>query len=83
MVTVYDSESRQVVQYINGENVGSTTIETNDFKLTLGDTEIGNWGTPVKYSPQKIRNFNGQIDEFMLFNEPLTAKEIQSLYGFC
>ncbi len=43
------------------------------------ETEIGNWGTPVKYSPQKIRNFNGQIDELTLFSTALTAKEIQTL----
>jgi hypothetical protein len=80
LATVYDSESRQVVHYINGECVGNTKIETNEFKLQFGKSEIGNWGTPMSYSPQKIRNFNGQIDEFTLFQTALTADEIQSLY---
>ena len=35
----------------------------------------------MNYSPQKIRNFNGQIDELALFSKALTAKEIQSLYS--
>ena len=34
----------------------------------------------MNYSPQKIRNFNGQIDELTLFSKALIAKEIQSLY---
>lgn len=79
---VYDSESAQVTHYINGENVGELPITTDKFKLRFGETEteIGNWGTPMNYSPQKIRNFNGQIDELTLFSKALKAKEIQSLY---
>ncbi|MDC0265725.1 LamG domain-containing protein [Mariniblastus sp.] len=80
LATVYDSESAQVTHYINGKNVGESPIKTDNFKLRFGETEIGNWGTPVKYSPQKIRNFNGQIDELTLFSKALTAIEIQSLY---
>ncbi len=78
--TVYDSESARVTHYIDGEHVGESSVGTDNFKLRFGETEIGNWGTPVNYSHQKIRNFNGQIDELTLFSEALTAKEIQSLY---
>jgi hypothetical protein len=80
LATVYDSESGRVTHYIDGENVGESPIATDNFKLRFGETEIGNWGTPVKYSPQKIRNFNGQIDELTIFREPLTANEVRSLY---
>jgi len=77
---VYDSESARVTHYIDSENVGESPITTDKFKLRFGETETRNWGTPVKYSPQKTRNFNGQINEFTLFSKALTAKEIQSLY---
>lgn len=80
LATVYDSKSAQVTHYINGENVGESPITTNNFKLQFGEAEIGNWGTPMEYSPQKIRNFNGQIDELTLFSKALTAREVQSLY---
>lgn len=80
LATVYDSESARVTHYIDGENVGELPIASDNFKLRFGKTEIGNWGTPMNYSPQKIRNFNGQIDELTLFSKVLTAKEIQSLY---
>lgn len=80
LATVYDSESAGVTHYIDGVSVGELPITTDKFKLQFGETEIGNWGTPVEYSPQKIRNFNGQIDELTLFSKALTANEIQSLY---
>ena len=34
----------------------------------------------MEYSTQKIRNFNGQIDELTLFSKALTAREIRRLY---
>lgn len=80
LATVYDSESARVTHSIDGESVGVSAITTDNFKLRFGETEIGNWGTPAKYSPQKIRNFNGQIDELTLLRTPLTAKKIRSLY---
>jgi hypothetical protein len=80
LATVYDSESAQVSHFVNGKSVGESSITTDRFKLRFGETEIGNWGTPVKYSHQKIRNFNGKIDELTLFSKALTAAQIQSLY---
>ena len=81
LATVYDSQARQVTHYIDGKKVGSSPLETDNFKLRFGETEIGNWGTPMEYSPQKIRNFNGQIDELTLFGDALSPEEIQSLYA--
>ena len=82
LATVYDSQARQVTHYINGESVGVSSLKTDDFKLRFGETEIGNWGTPMEYSPQKIRNFNGQIDELTLFGNALSSEEVQSLYSY-
>jgi len=53
LVTVYDSNSQAVTHYIDGKQVGQSTIKTTGFPLTFGNMEIGNWGTPVTYSPQK------------------------------
>ncbi|TWU66678.1 LamG-like jellyroll fold domain-containing protein [Crateriforma conspicua] len=80
LATVYDSRARKVSHFINGSRVGSSPIQTENFKLRFGETEIGNWGTPMEYSPQKIRNFNGKIDELTLFDAALSQAEIQSLY---
>lgn len=80
LATVYDSQARQVTHYINGNNVGSSPLGTDNFRLRFGETEIGNWGTPVEYSPQKIRNFNGQIDELTLYSTALSETEVIELY---
>ena len=81
LATVYDGLAKQVTHYINGINVGASTLKTDTFKIRFGETEIGNWGTPMQYSPQKIRNFNGQIDEFTLFGDTLSPAEIKALYA--
>ena len=80
LATVYDSQARHVTHYINGTRVGSSPLETDDFKLRFGETEIGNWGTPMEYSPQKIRNFNGQIDELTLYSSALSQADVKELY---
>ena len=81
LATVYDSQARLVTHYINGKNIGSSSVITDDCKLRFGETEIGNWGTPMQYSPQKIRNFNGQIDELTLYGDALSSEEIRSLHN--
>ena len=81
LATVYDSQARKVTHYINGKSVGASNVTTGDFKFRFGETEIGNWGTPMQYSPQKIRNFNGRIDELTLFRDALSSEEIRSLYN--
>ncbi len=80
LATVYDPEARQVTHFANGEVLSRLPIQTANVPLTLGDTEIGNWGTPPTYSPQKIRNLNGRIDELVLFGMALSDREVQDLY---
>ncbi|TWU33250.1 LamG-like jellyroll fold domain-containing protein [Novipirellula artificiosorum] len=80
LATVHDRESRQVTHFANGEVLARLRIQESTVPLTLGDTEIGNWGTPPTYSPQKIRNLNGRIDELVLFGEALSDTEVGELY---
>jgi hypothetical protein len=80
LATVYDHEAGQVTHFVNGEILTRLQIEKSTAPLTLGDTEIGNWGTPPTYSPQKIRNLNGRIDELVLFGEALSDDEVRGFY---
>jgi hypothetical protein len=48
--------------------------------LRIGDAEIGNWGLPTTESGNPVRNFNGRIDEILLFGEALSPDEVRSLY---
>ena len=80
LATVHDHDSGQVTHFANGEVLARLQIQKSTAPLTLGDTEIGNWGTPPTYSPQKIRNLNGRIDELVLFGDALSDNEVRELY---
>jgi concanavalin A-like lectin/glucanase superfamily protein len=80
LATSYDGAKGEVTHFVDGKVVGRQKVQTAKVSLTLGDTEIGNWGTPPTYSPQKIRNLNGRIDELVLFSEALSEREVRDLY---
>jgi len=73
---------RQVVQYVNGEELSRERI-TGKFHiatLRIGPVEIENWGQPFRKTPWfAVRNLNGIIDELAIFNAALSSQEIQSL----
>lgn len=80
LATVYDGSNATVTHFVNGRPAGSQPIVTHPFPLRFGDVEIGNWGAPVNYSPQKIRNLNGRIDELTLHRVPLSADEVLAVF---
>ena len=46
-------------------------------KTRIGAASIDNWSEPERHDPHfAVRNLNGAIDEFMLFNAALSAEEI-------
>lgn len=83
LAAVYDPGSRQVAQYINGEEVAREAI-TSEFlirDLRIGAAEIGNWGQPFRTSPDfAVRNLDGVIDEMLIFDKPLSQNEILNLF---
>lgn len=81
LTTVYDGPNRLVTHYINGRPAGSQPVSTPPFALRFGDVEIGNWGAPMTYSPQKIRNFNGRIDELTIYRIPQSAEEVLAVFN--
>ena len=83
IAAVYDPVGRQVVQYVNGEELCRETI-ANKFHIStlrIGPAEIGNWGQPFRKTPWfAVRNLNGTIDELAIYNAALSSQKIQSLY---
>ncbi len=83
IAAVYDPVGRQVVQYVNSEEVSREEI-TDKFHITalrIGPAEIGNWGQPFRQTPWfAVRNLNGTIDELAIYNAVLTTDEIRDLY---
>lgn len=83
VAAVYDPVGRQVVQYVNGEELSRQEIidRFHISTLKIGPAEIGNWGQPFRKTPWfAVRNLNGAIDELAIFNAALTSDELQSLY---
>jgi hypothetical protein len=83
LAAVYDPASRRVDQYVNGQRISTEPITDKFYveSLRIGPAEIGNWGQPLRKSPDfAVRNLNGAIDEIAIFKEALGAEEITSIY---
>lgn len=84
LAAVYDPTSRRVDQYVNGIRISNESIADKFFvpSLRIGPAEIGNWGQPLRKSPDfAVRNLNGAIDEMAIFKDALEAEEISSIYN--
>lgn len=83
IASVYDPVGRQVVQYVNGDELSREEIidKFHISTLRIGPAEIGNWGQPFRETPWfAVRNLNGAIDELAIFNAALKSDEIRNLY---
>jgi hypothetical protein len=80
LAVVYDPIANQVTHYVDGKPVTDDPIEFS-VPLRVGDAEIGNWNAATFRNKHPVRNFNGGIDEFMLFSRALTGAEVERLYA--
>lgn len=83
VAVTFDSTTGEAVQYFDGKEVSREGSEhhRDGRKVTFGACEIGNWGLPLEGVPFPVRNLNGRIDEFLIYQKPLTGDEIAELYG--
>ena len=77
--TVYDRSNKRVQHYIDGRRVSEHEL-VFDQALRIGPADIGNWGVPLDAGQQPIRNFNGRIDEMMVWKVALTPEQILEYY---
>ena len=51
-------------------------------RVVIGSANLGNYTDPPPdvRSDRVIRNLNGRIDEFVIFDQALAAEEIQAIY---
>jgi hypothetical protein len=77
----YDNHTGECVQYVDGVEVLRMIDAKHipDRPFTMGFAEIGNWGVPVDF-PSAIRNFNGAIDDFLIYSDILSPYEIREIY---
>lgn len=83
LASIFDPANARVSHFVNGEKIHSQTIEKEYLikQLRIGNGEVGNWGLPFSEDPTwAIRNLNGRIDEFAIFQQALSEAEIAELF---
>lgn len=83
LATSFNPTEKRVTHYLNGKVLSEETIPDRQLVKTIriGTASIGNWAAPTK--PDEvfaIRNLNGRIDEFAMFNAALSSDEIEAMY---
>jgi ferric-dicitrate binding protein FerR (iron transport regulator) len=80
LAVTYDTAAGLVTHYVDGHPVVEYEMES-EIPLRFGDAELGNWNAATFRNKHPVRNFNGAMDEFMLFSRALTAAEVEKLYA--
>lgn len=82
LATVYDAERRHVTHYVNGEQAKRLRLRKSaDGSLRIGQATIGNWSVPThRHRGSSVRNFNGCIDELIVFGDALDEHEVRWIY---
>ena len=83
IATVHDVQNRQVTHFANGEILSQERIPDEYLveSVRIGNASLCNWGQPERDEPRfAVRNLNGSLDEFIMFDVALTPAEIKELY---
>ncbi len=82
LATVYNTEKQEVIHWIDEKRISRQVIEKPDdfLPIRFGAMELGNYRPTGKVGTQDVRNFNGRMDEFMLFNRALSDVELNKIY---
>ena len=76
LAVVYETVAKRIDFYADGRLVNSKPT-TDDTELVLGPCELGHWA--ASEHPLPVRNFQGCIDELMIFRRALTAVEVKDM----
>ncbi|HYG34046.1 MAG TPA: LamG-like jellyroll fold domain-containing protein, partial [Clostridia bacterium] len=81
LAVVLDGEAGELVHYVNGSPVAYQRLKVGP-PYRIGSAELGNWNARSGPNPEPvlIRNLSGSLDEFELFNRPLSDNEVHKLY---
>ncbi len=84
LTTVYHGKDFTITHYVNGEAVSIDQIPTDlqPEKVSIGAASIGNWSEPRHRIDAEfaVRNLNGSIDEFGMWDKAMTATEVMGLF---
>lgn len=82
LATVYDADQSCVKHYVNGVLTTREPLkEAASGLLKIGKATIGNWSVPMgRHRLSRVRNFNGCIDELIVFGQALDDREVRGIY---
>ncbi|TWU45447.1 FecR protein [Novipirellula aureliae] len=75
---VWDGENQTFSQFRDGKLVSVERLKSHEVLLKDGQLELGNWTSNGQRAQSLVRNFNGRMDEFMMFDRALRPDAIQS-----
>ena len=78
VASVYDAKQQIIRHLFNGKTIYEVPSIANG-PLRIGPAELGNWHCTIDPA-SPIRNFNGRMDEFLIFNTALNQSEIHQIY---
>jgi hypothetical protein len=78
----YDNCSGETIQYVDGKEVSRevSPLYQPGRKIVFGACELGNWGLPAAGQQFAVRNLNGCLDEFAIFQTVLPGAELKKIY---
>jgi hypothetical protein len=81
LASVFDAKNATLAHYLNGEIVSSDRPEFRA-PLSFDSCEIGNRARIVveESDRERVRRFEGRMDEFAAFAEPMSAADIRRIY---
>lgn len=82
IAVTYDNQTGAAVQYLDGQEISReiSPLHQPGRPIQFGPCEIGNWGLPTQNHRFPIRNFNGRIDEFRIYQTALSPAEIREQF---
>lgn len=82
LAVTYDNCSGEAVQYLDGREVSRETSPLYEpgRKIVYGACEMGNWGLSTQGHEFAIRNLNGCLDEFAIYDTALTSRDIRAVF---
>ncbi|MDO5581420.1 MAG: LamG-like jellyroll fold domain-containing protein [Planctomycetia bacterium] len=76
VVLVVDPQNKKIVHYLNGKMISEIPWK-NPIPLHISEAAIGNFVDPENRN--RAQFLDGALDEFLLFDRPLTSEEIRRL----
>lgn len=82
VAVTYDNCSGEAVQFLDGREISRevSPLYQPGRKIVYGACELGNWGLPIQGHQFPIRNLNGCLDEFAIYDTALSNRDLHAMF---